>query len=48
MAVLHLPGDVVFALDALFMAYDFIIKLKPFFPKLAQIKRIESQSANEA
>lgn len=31
---LRLPGDVVFALGALLMAYDFLIKLKPFFPKL--------------
>jgi nitric oxide reductase subunit B len=31
---LRLPGDVVFAIGALLMAYDFIIKLRPFFPKL--------------
>jgi len=34
---LRLPGDVVFALGALIMAYDFISKLAPFFPKLAKI-----------
>jgi nitric oxide reductase large subunit len=32
---LRLPGDVVFAIGALLMAYDFIVKLRPFFPKLA-------------
>lgn len=30
---LRLPGDVVFALGALLMGYDFIIKLRPFFPR---------------
>jgi nitric oxide reductase subunit B len=34
---LRLPGDVVFAAGALLMAYDFIIKLRPFFPKLAHM-----------
>lgn len=29
---LRLPGDVVFALGALLMAYDFLCKLGPFFP----------------
>ncbi|MDE2026481.1 MAG: hypothetical protein KGJ07_08385, partial [Patescibacteria group bacterium] len=33
---LRLPGDVVFALGALIMAYDFISKLGLFFPKLAK------------
>lgn len=33
---LRLPGDVVFAMGALLMAYDFIIKLRPFFPKLSK------------
>jgi nitric oxide reductase subunit B len=33
---LRLPGDVVFAIGALLMAYDFIVKLRPFFPKLAR------------
>lgn len=36
---LRLPGDVVFALGALLMAYDFILKLKPFFPKFATSKK---------
>ncbi|MCW5584063.1 MAG: cbb3-type cytochrome c oxidase subunit I [Gammaproteobacteria bacterium] len=35
---LRLPGDVVFALGALLMAYDFIKKLKPFFPRWVGIK----------
>lgn len=30
---LRLPGDVVFALGALLMAYDFLMKIPPFFPK---------------
>lgn len=30
---LRFPGDVVFALGALLMAYDFMVKLKPFFRK---------------
>ena len=29
------PGDIVFAIGALLMAYDFIVKLRPFFPNLA-------------
>lgn len=29
---LRTPGDIVFALGALLMAYDFIIKIRPFFP----------------
>jgi nitric oxide reductase subunit B len=29
---MRLPGDVVFALAALLMAWDFIIKLPPFLP----------------
>ena len=30
---LRLPGDVLFAVAALLMAGDFIVKLKPFFPR---------------
>jgi nitric oxide reductase subunit B len=30
---LRFPGDVVFALGAVLMAYDFVRKLKPFFTK---------------
>jgi len=31
---MRLPGDVVFALGALLMAWDFIVKLRPLFPRL--------------
>jgi nitric oxide reductase subunit B len=34
---MRLPGDVVFAVGALLMAYDFLIKLQPFFPRAAKI-----------
>jgi nitric oxide reductase subunit B len=30
---MRLPGDVVFALGALLMAWDFILKLRPLFPR---------------
>ena len=30
---MRLPGDVVFALGALLMAWDFIVKLRPLFPR---------------
>lgn len=33
---MRLPGDVVFALGALLMAWDFIVKLGPMFPALAE------------
>ncbi|ARG97532.1 nitric-oxide reductase large subunit [Legionella micdadei] len=36
---LRLPGDVIFALGALLMTYDFFKKLKPFFPRLAKMNR---------
>ncbi len=36
---LRLPGDVLFALGALLMAWDFIVKLRPLFP--LAIERIE-------
>lgn len=36
---LRFPGDVVFALGALLMAYDFIVKIGPFFPKFARNRR---------
>jgi nitric oxide reductase subunit B len=35
---LRFPGDVVFAFGASIMAYDFIIKLRPFFPRLYPVK----------
>lgn len=31
---LRTPGDIVFAAGALLMAYDFILKIRPFFPGL--------------
>ena len=30
---MRLPGDVVFALGALLMAWDFIVKLRPLYPQ---------------
>jgi nitric oxide reductase subunit B len=32
---MRLPGDVVFALGALLMAWDFVVKLRPLFPRFA-------------
>lgn len=39
---LRLPGDVVFAIGALLMVYDFIIKLRPFFPKFYNVRSEEN------
>jgi nitric oxide reductase subunit B len=33
---MRMPGDIVFALGALLMAWDFVIKLEPFYPRLVQ------------
>ncbi len=33
---MRLPGDVVFAIGALLMAWDFVIKVGPLFPRLAR------------
>ncbi len=33
---LRLPGDVVFAIAALLMAWDFLLKLGPLYPNLVQ------------
>jgi nitric oxide reductase subunit B len=30
---LRLPGDVLFAIGAVLMAWDFIVKLRPFYPE---------------
>jgi len=30
---MRMPGDVVFALGALLMAWDFIVKLRPLLPR---------------
>lgn len=38
---LRFPGDVVFALGAVLMSYDFIMKLRPFFPKLVSMTRFK-------
>ena len=37
---MRLPGDVVFALGALLMAWDFIVKLRPLSPRA--VVRIEA------
>jgi nitric oxide reductase subunit B len=43
---LRLPGDVVFAAGALLMAWDFIVKLKPLFPRSAgEPERLSSAPA---
>ena len=31
---MRLPGDVVFAVGALLMAWDFMVKLRPLYPRL--------------
>jgi nitric oxide reductase subunit B len=31
---MRMPGDIVFAAGAVLMAWDFIVKLRPFFPRL--------------
>ena len=33
---MRIPGDIVFALGALLMAWDFLLKLPPFFPQLVE------------
>ena len=33
---MRFPGDVVFALGALLMAWDFIVKLRPLFPQFVE------------
>jgi nitric oxide reductase subunit B len=42
---LRLPGDVLFALGALLMAWDFIVKLRPLFPQA--VERIEPATRPE-
>jgi nitric oxide reductase subunit B len=37
---MRLPGDVVFAAGALLMAWDFIVKLGPLYPRVARRLRI--------
>lgn len=43
---LRLPGDILFALGALLMAYDFIKKLGPFFPRWRRAKMVTSNQVN--
>ena len=38
---LRTPGDIVFAIGALLMTYDFIIKLRPFFPNFFNKTELE-------
>lgn len=33
---MRMPGDIVFAVGALLMAWDFVVKLPPFFPQLVE------------
>ena len=35
---LRMPGDIFFALGAVFMTYDFITKLRPFFSSRKKMK----------
>jgi nitric oxide reductase subunit B len=37
---MRLPGDVVFAIGALLMAWDFVVKLGPLYPALAKRLRL--------
>ena len=41
---MRLPGDVVFALGALLMAWDFIVKLRPLYPRGVDRLIFRSQS----
>jgi nitric oxide reductase subunit B len=41
---MRLPGDVVFALAALLMAWDFLVKLGPLYPNLAKRLRLTRAS----
>ena len=38
---LRVPGDIIFSMGALFMAYDFIKKLRPFFQRLVSVPCFE-------
>jgi nitric oxide reductase subunit B len=44
---LRTPGDVVFAIGALLMAYDFIVKLRPFFPNFVKEPRLDVELATK-
>ncbi|MFZ1100221.1 MAG: cbb3-type cytochrome c oxidase subunit I [Steroidobacteraceae bacterium] len=43
---MRLPGDVVFALGALLMAWDFIVKLRPLLPRFIAVSALESLPAS--
>ncbi len=43
---MRMPGDIVFALGALLMAFDFIVKLRPLYPQF--IERLIPGSAGSA
>jgi nitric oxide reductase subunit B len=45
---MRLPGDVVFALGALLMAWDFIVKLRPLLPRFIAVPALESLPASGA
>lgn len=40
---LRTPGDVFFAMGALLMACDFIIKLRPFFPNFMKVSALQTE-----
>ena len=43
-----LPGDVVFALGALLMAWDFLIKLGPLLPSFFSGEKRDSRTGSQA
>ncbi len=45
---MRMPGDVVFALGALLMAWDFIVKLRPLFPRFVARLLPSAQALPEA
>ncbi|MFZ0695059.1 MAG: cbb3-type cytochrome c oxidase subunit I, partial [Alphaproteobacteria bacterium] len=45
---MRLPGDVVFALGALLMAWDFIVKLRPLFPRFVERLILSSHAVSGA
>ena len=44
---MRLPGDVAFAIGALLMAWDFVIKVGPLFPRLAQRLQVPTLEPSE-
>ncbi|KTD16241.1 nitric-oxide reductase large subunit [Legionella jordanis] len=43
---LRAPGDIVFAIGALIMAYDFLIKITPFFPRIRRRKFMDGAAVD--